>query len=184
MQKSSDYSTAIIRNRIGERYAEPIEFDEASPWYEKFDKLRLSLGGGFLFALIGKRGTGKTRMAAELIRISRYSGDDVKYASSIGFLGQLKDTFDNGGERRVFDSFAKARLVILDDCHRRGDSDWRNSMIDELVGQRYNRRLDTLLISNETLPVFKDAIGLDIYSRLTEAGGIMVCDWESFRRPL
>ena len=64
----------------------------------------------------------------------------------------------------------------------RGETEFENRVLDNLVDLRYDAGLDTILISNQTREEFGKPLGLTIISRIHESGDIIECKWESFRK--
>ena len=105
------------------------------------------------------------------------------YARTVELFMDIKTAYDPEGptEASVLRRYALPALLVLDEAQERGDTDWENRMLTYLIDRRYGEMKDTLLVSNLKADDFRSAIGLSIYSRLVETGGIVVCDWPSFR---
>lgn len=155
------------------------------PWLIQLGKLNARLGKGILAALIGPRGTGKTQLAVQAIRYHIYSADHPhpKYVRAIEIFMRLREAFGSNSttEAQAVADFTRPRLLVIDEAHERGGSDWENRLLTHIIDVRYAEMRDTILVSNETPEGFKRAIGSSIYSRLTETGGVVVCDWPSYR---
>lgn len=152
-------------------------------WHAKFDSVRARLGEGFIVSLIGPRGTGKTQMATALARLVCRAGRSARYATAMGIFLELQETFDGGkkSNRLVIDEYSKPSLLIIDEMHERGDTSWEDRVLTHLIDRRYGNLKDTLLISNQTKDQLLAALGSSVASRLSETGGIVNCDWKSFR---
>jgi hypothetical protein len=50
-----------------------------------------------------------------------------------------------------------------------------------LIDARYNDMKDTVLLDNNEPAQFEATMGPSIISRLNEAGGLIHCNWASFR---
>lgn len=165
------------------------------PWFQTLEKIRPKVGTGYLIALLGIRGTGKTQMAAELVKCSCQPRPDehvptklnvvpARYMLAIEFFLSLRQTYDKTGDseldilNRLVRQFG---LVIIDEVQERGNTDFEDRMLTLLIDRRYAAMGDTLLLSNLTPEQFALAVGPSIASRLNEAGGIIECDWPSFR---
>jgi DNA replication protein DnaC len=98
------------------------------------------------------------------------------------YLGIRESYRDDGPrEHEAIERFLAPRLLVIDEAHERGETAWEDRMLNYIVDTRYADMRDTVLISNQTAEDFRTAIGSSIYSRLTEVGGILVCDWPSYR---
>lgn len=151
-------------------------------WNRKRQELVNRLGNGFLVALVGVQGTGKTQMGSALIYAATQKLLTCKYAVAMDFFIDLKASFDGKvNEAQVIHSYVKPKLLVLDECDERSESAWENRLLFHTLNKRYNAMLDTLLISRRTQEEFLASLGESIQSRIQEVGGCIVCDWESFR---
>lgn len=156
----------------------------AGPWEQKRADIATKLGNGFLIALTGIRGNGKTQMAVEIARAAAEKELTVHYRTATTFFMDIKATYGKEAamdEIDVIKSYEKPNLLILDELGNRSESDWENRLMHELINRRYADMTDTLLIDNRLPNDFKDAIGPSLTSRMNETGGIIHCDWPSFR---
>ncbi len=166
--------------------------DEKCPWGATYRYAMKKLGGGSLFILSGKRGTGKTQMATCIGRLFCLNMQPVQYYRVADFFMAIKASFNGegneseneiinrlGGRSRYADN--RPRLLVLDEMHDRGGSAWENRVLNQVVDTRYGAKLDTILITNDQGKLLSDKIGPSIVSRADETGGIIECLWDSFR---
>lgn len=166
-------------------------------------------GCGAIVALVGPRGVGKTsigfalaldRLSAEWSRYEREGGAVslplTPYAKLSDLFARFKALYSNFGtadpERLAAarDAFCRDdALAVIDEIHdlspQRGDGrdtlDAVPRILTDLIDRRYAAKRDTLLITNQTAQEFEATIGDSIYSRLTEHGAILKCEWQSWR---
>ena len=151
-------------------------------WNRKRQEIVARLGNGFLVALVGVQGTGKTQMGSALIYAATQKLLPCKFAVAMDFFIDLKASFDGkANEAQVIQSYVKPKLLVLDECDERSESAWENRLLFHMLNKRYNAMLDTLLISRRSRDDFMSSLGQSIQSRIQEVGGCIVCDWESFR---
>lgn len=153
-------------------------------WLAKLTEIASRVGTGFLIALIGDRGPGKTQMGVELIRRCCETGRSARYVTAMDFFIAVKASYGDGAderERAVIQSFARPRLLVFDEVQERGETDWENRLLTHLIDLRYREERDTLLIANLLREPFIESLGPSITSRLIETGGIVECSWPSFR---
>ena len=153
-------------------------------WVSMLDFLRAKLGGGFMVALVGGRGNGKTMMAVELMKHVTDGLNSALYATSIEFFINIKRSYrldSQIDEMDVIKRFRKPSFLVIDEIGKRGQSDWENNMLFELLNKRYGDMTDTLLIDNIGKAEFIAAIGPSLASRMQETGGIIEASWQSFR---
>jgi DNA replication protein DnaC len=72
-------------------------------------------------------------------------------------------------------------LLVIDEIHECDEMRVKDRVLTDIVDKRYARRRDTILISNQTVDDFRHTANDSVLSRLTEHGGIFLCDWRSFR---
>ena len=177
---------------VGKRHRTNMVRDPSGRWATTLEQVRKKMGTGCLLALIGNRGSGKTQMAAHLIRDrvdsmpppkERVAGPP-RMVRAMEFFLDLRACYRTAAtqsERDALKTYASPSLLVIDEAHERGESDWENRMLTHLIDRRYSEMLDTILIANLTEEPFKKSMGPSIISRLQETGGIVVCNWPSFR---
>lgn len=173
------------RSCFPQRHTRVID-DSQSPagWVAARDKVASRLGSGFLLALLGNRGTGKTQMAQYIAMATCTLQRSVLYARAMTFFLELRATFtdDSQPELSVIQKYQTPRLLIIDEVQERGESEWENRILAHLMDLRYGDMRDTLLIGNQTPGKFRESVGDSIADRLRETGGVIECTWESFRQ--
>jgi len=100
------------------------------------------------------------------------------------FFIDLKATFDDESktsESAALRAYIKPALLVLAEMDERSESPWENRMLFHMLNKRYNGLKDTLLISRRTKEELLSSVGESIQSRLKETGGVVECNWESFR---
>ena len=153
-------------------------------WQRRLADLTSRLGSGFLIALIGPRGTGKTQKAAETIRCATLDRGLPSLYCKIGeFFLELRATYSSqtSTERSVIERHLHPHLLVLDEIGVRAETTFEDTMFTLLIDRRYDAMKDTILISNQTREGLLGSVGKSIESRLLESGGIIMCDWASFR---
>lgn len=170
-------------------------------WNQTHETIKAGLGKGFLYCLIGDRGTGKTQMGVELIHenieqaVKLHTSEDryfdplpyitARYITAMDFFMDVKHSYrkeSTVSEREVMERLVKPHLLVVDEISVRGQSKWEDDLFVQLVDKRYAAERDTLLIGNLKPSEVMDNVGPSISSRLQEMGGIIQCQWESFRK--
>lgn len=153
-------------------------------WGRKLEVLKEKIGSGFMVALVGNRGNGKTQMGVRLMFDATEKLKSSLFCTAMGFFMEIKATYrkdSRATEASVVRDFCRPELLVIDEIGKRSDSEWENSLIFELLNNRYNEMKDTILIDNRTKADFEKVIGPSLAGRISESGGIVECDWESFR---
>jgi len=145
---------------------------------------RMERGNGVLVALIGRRGAGKTQLAVELMKGNTINQRSALYVSATEWFMTVKATYRKGSdltEVDVIKQFRKPSLLIIDEFARRAESDWEHNLLFELLDKRYADMNSTIIISNQSKTELLDSLGRSLSSRLVETGGIVECNWPSWR---
>jgi DNA replication protein DnaC len=150
-------------------------------WKSTGKSIASKIGEGFLMALVGESGTGKTQMAIGLA--GKYVASTFRYVKTMTLFLQLRAAMGNdcGGELALVREHISPAFLVIDEAGERGGSEWEDRMLAYIIDERYATRKDTLLIANQKQDVFSRSVGPRIMSRLQETGGIVVCDWPSYR---
>lgn len=156
-------------------------------WSETRKKIVARDQDAYLYALIGPRGTGKTQMAVSLLHSRIFAlGRTGRYLTAMDFFMMLKESFREGEKRSEMDvlqSLILPNLLVIDEITVRSDSVWENNLFTYLVNKRYDALKDTILIGNcANAQELTSCVGPSISSRMQETGGILLCQWASFRR--
>lgn len=174
---------ALLSNTSIPQRQRKTQINRAGQWGETFDKIGKELGTGFLTALLGTRGNGKTQIAVELIKLNAEKLRTSRFCCATEFFMDIKATYKREGatEKDVIREYQKPTLLVIDEIGQRSDSDWENRLLFYLVNERYEDMKDTLFIGNLEPAQLVAAIGPSIASRMNETGGVIACTWESFR---
>lgn len=185
IQRKQAWDVSGVPKRHRDRDMTNLQNDPGG-WTKTYFCLRHNLGTGMFFALIGPRGTGKTQIGCDVIcEATTGQGMTALYAKAIQFFMDLKGTYRKGSEeteKSIVARYRKPDLLVLDEIASRGETDWEDRLLEHLLDERYSAKRDTILIGNfETPKAFDTNVGPSIVSRIQETGGLMVCDWKSFR---
>lgn len=161
-----------------------IDADRNPEWKAARDKVLAKLGAGFLVALLGVRGTGKTQIAVQAI-VQAANEWVPRYERAMDIFLRLRATFSrelaSETERDVIADYCRPHFLVIDEFQERGETEFEQRVLSHLIDKRYAAELGTLLISNQTVERFKASAGESIVDRLRETGGIIECTWASFR---
>jgi DNA replication protein DnaC len=181
----------LARADVPKRHLRPLIEQPHERWVAAAERLRAGLGTGFLYALLGDRGTGKTRLAAatirECIRRTVKNSPDTNrpawYRKTLDLFLDVRASFKSEGktEREVLAPYLAVDLLVLDEIQERGGTDFEDRMLTYVIDKRYDANKDTLLISNLKAGDFGKHVGPSIVDRLRECGAAIHCDWASFR---
>ena len=166
------------------RHVAHSQLDHGGEWGKKLAALKGLIGSGFLTALVGGRGPGKTQMAVELMRHVTSQLRSAYYLTATEFFIRVKTTYRADGrksESDVLKELGRPRLLVIDEVGKRAETPWENNLLFELINKRYDDLNDTVLIDNNEPAEFFNAIGPSLSSRINETGGVIHFNWQSFR---
>jgi len=133
-----------------------------------------------IVVLYGKRGCGKTRMAAELAVMAGGS----RYRTAMRFFLEVRATFRKGSEKSemdILDDLTATPLLVLDEIQERGETAFEDRLLTHLIDARYSAMKPTVMIANLTKPELAESLGASIVDRARENGKSIEFNWPSFR---
>lgn len=152
-------------------------------WIAKRDVVIRQIGSGCMLGLIGPRGTGKTQIAQQAAVYCAGLNRPSLYVRAMTLFLELRATYrsETVTELSVIDKYRTPSLLVIDEMQERGESEWENRTLTHLLDLRYGDMTDTILIANLKPRELQASLGDSISDRLRETGGIIECDWASFR---
>ena len=165
-----------------EKYLEAVKTPpHGQEWLVAFDVAAEKVRKKGIVVLYGKRGGGKTRMAAELAVVVGGS----QYRTAMRFFLEVRATFRRDAmrsEMEVIDELATAPLLILDEIQERGETAFEDRLLTHVIDARYAAMKPTIMIANLTKSELSQALGDSIVSRATENGISIEFNWPSYRK--
>jgi DNA replication protein DnaC len=139
---------------------------------------------GAIIALCGPHGLGKTVMATGLVLLVTHRLERATYTKLQRFQRGCEEARQPGSETPLSDyllPFRNHQLVVIDDCSAGYDTDASQRLLRDLLDDRYEAGHDTLLVSNDSRAGFEEFLGTATLTRVNHTGGLIPCQWESFR---
>ncbi len=118
--------------------------------------------------LIGNHGTGKTHLAVAIANKRLTQGRPAIFIVVPDLLDRLRATFSPTSTVTYDELFETARttpLLILDDLGAQSSTPWAQEKLYQIINERYNRRLSTVITTNLSL----DHMDLRLRSRIGDA---------------
>jgi len=164
-----------------EKYCQAVkEPPEGQEWLAAFEKAKRCVDASGILVLYGKRGNGKTRMAAEL---AMHAGSS-RYRTAMRFFLEVRATYKKRSETtelEVMDELTKARLLVLDEIQERGETPFEDRLLTHVIDARYAAMKPTILIANLTKQELAESLGASIVDRARENGKSIEFNWQSYR---
>lgn len=177
-----------------DRYLEPLDSPEGGEWLAGLALSHPIVESGGIVILHGKRGTGKTQMAAELARAKRFPIDagtkadpkrSAHYQTAMRFFLTVRATFKKGSDKTeldIIDRMTEPGLLVIDELQERGETAFEDRLLTHLIDARYGARRPTILIANLTKDELGKSLGPSIVDRASENGRRIDFTWTSYRR--
>lgn len=193
-------SPAMAPNRLlgafgwPDRYIEPLDAPEGGEWLAGIALAAPVIETGGIVVLHGKRGTGKTQMAAEIARSKRFPFDaangperkrSAHYQTAMRFFLTVRTTFKKNSDRtelEIIDRMTDPGLLVIDELQERGETAFEDRLLTHLIDARYGARRATILIANLSKEELGKSLGPSIVDRIHENGRCIDFTWSSYRR--
>ena len=177
-----------------DRYIEPLESPEGGEWLAGLALSAPVIEKGGILIFHGKRGTGKTQMAAEIARTKRFPLDatngperkrSAHYQTAMRFFLTVRATFKKGSDKtelEIIDRMTEPGLLVIDELQERGETAFEDRLLTHLIDARYGAKRPTILIANLSKDELGKALGPSIVDRASENGRRIDFTWNSYRR--
>lgn len=184
--RASDVDGRLAKACLPERHMRGVSIDrgpDGEKWRAKVETLCDMIGSGFLVALIGNRGTGKTQAAVVAAIRAVQLERTALYCKAMEIFLDIRGTYkrEDRTELDALDKYLAPQLLIIDEIQQRGETAFEDRMLAYLIDKRYDAMVDTLLLGNLTPEALKDSLDPSIVDRIRETGGRMEFTWKSFR---
>jgi DNA replication protein DnaC len=143
------------------------------------EHLETWLAEGMGLTLTGNVGTGKTHVAAGLVKLACGLGIEARFLTMAELLAAIKATYDREraaphrrggadapGEADLLDELAGLPLLALDDLGTENPTSWARDRLYTLVNRRYLGQRPTIVTTNLSLEALADRLGERTVSRL------------------
>ena len=160
------------------------------PGLDKANQLEeIVISGDCLLILCGDRGPGKTQIATRWADIAATKHDKAsRYHKVHDLLSIIKSQFGDSDRKKkeeaaeLLERAKKVSILVLDEWSELAGTDWEQRTLTNLIDHRYDNLLTTIIITNHKPSEAAASVGRSIWSRAEETGGVVVCDWESYRK--
>lgn len=146
---------------------------------ESFDQ-NARRGAGLILA--GLPGTGKSHLAGAALQA--LLPRQVRYMTCLDLIRSIRDTWRRDSERSETQVLAYLRgldLLAIDEIGVQYGTDGEQTVLFEVLDQRYREVKPTILLTNQDRAGFKGFVGERTYDRLVETCRWVPFDWPSYR---
>lgn len=158
------------------------EFVAHTGWGAVFAELAVLVksDAGKLVVLCGKRGTGKSVMAIEVMR-------ELMRARCYTFIEDLERYLRQVRYRDtdwtlVQERYEDPKLLVIDECAKISDVQWDQRLFFDIVNTRHKDNKHTILVCSVLPADLADFLGASLSDRVNEGGRVLHCAWGSFRK--
>lgn len=144
------------------------------------------LKSGRCLALLGRPGTGKTHLAASLVKSLLAQNYQARLISAYDCLESIKATWNRepgaASERQVMAELARPHLLALDEVGAQFASEASTLLLFRVLDARYQQMRPSVIVSNEDVNGLKKYLGERAFDRLKENQGQLIgFNWPSQR---
>jgi DNA replication protein DnaC len=174
---------------VPERFRVPIVTDPDDAWNRKRAELwgMVGTGKGAIVLIHGPRGRGKTQMVCDVCHFVRNGLGgrkpvNTRYTTAMDLFRDIRGAFNSDTrELDLIQRYATPALLVIDEAHERGQTDFEGRVLTEIVDKRYSAMRETFIVTNETPEQAQKSLGPSIWSRMTQTGGLVEVNWVNYR---
>jgi DNA replication protein DnaC len=133
---------------------------------------------GTFLVLRGTPGTGKGHLASGCLKAHGHG----LWITQADMLADLRASYTLHTTPHVIDRWRTAELLVLDEFGLSPGGNDEETLLYQVLADRYDKRRPTIITTNLDSDQFKAAIGFRLLDRIGEDCTVLVCTWESYRR--
>ena len=159
------------------------------PGLEKAQQMaKTVISGDCLLIVCGDRGPGKTQMATKWAQMAAEESNKAsRYHKTHDLLSLIRQQYSDDYKakaeaKELLERSKKVSILVLDEWSELAGTDWEQRTLTNIIDHRYDNLLTTIIITNHKPSQAAAAVGRSIWSRAEETGGVLICDWASYRQ--
>ncbi|MER2949615.1 ATP-binding protein [Morganella morganii] len=140
---------------------------------------------GEALILCGTPGTGKTHLAVSIARqVATEAQESVFITTAARIIRAFRRTWAGDAEYSeldVLEKYCYPGLLIIDEIGVQYGTDSERNILFEVINDRYEDMLPTIMISNLPLNELAPLLGERVVDRMLEGGAVLSFNWPSYR---
>ncbi|OWO84009.1 DNA replication protein DnaC [Photorhabdus luminescens] len=136
--------------------------------------------------LCGRPGTGKTHLAVAICRVVATEKQACAFMTTASrIIRAFRRSWNHESEQTEFETlrfYSELDLLVIDEIGVQYGTDSERNILFEVMNNRYEDLLPTILISNLSLSELSDLLGERVIDRMSHGGVVLAFDWSSYRR--
>lgn len=141
---------------------------------------------GSCLIFCGNSGNGKNHLAAAIANVVLSKGHSVLHVTAFDIIARIRQAWNRGvgnsTELEVIRGFAEVGLLIIDEVGKTFGTDGERVHLFEVIDRRYRDMKPTIIMSNKDVEGVERYLGPAAFDRLCHGGGLLLFDWQSYRR--
>ncbi|MDE9455319.1 ATP-binding protein [Xenorhabdus bovienii] len=147
-------------------------------------EVRKQAGEGLV--LCGRPGTGKTHLAVAICRVVATEKQARAFMTTASrIIRAFRRSWNHEAEQTEFETlqfYSEMDLLVIDEIGVQYGTDSERNILFEVINNRYEDLLPTILISNLPLSDLSGFLGERIIDRMSQGGVVLAFNWDSYRR--
>lgn len=132
---------------------------------------------------LGNKGVGKTYFLCALIWWLWERGDEIYAIRSHDYFNRIhQDISENKNQYNLNSTLSDQYYLIIDDLGSTQGTKWQQDMLGDLLDQRYNCRMPTVVTSNLNFKDMEKHLGFRTQDRLSAKENVLLEDWTESKR--
>jgi DNA replication protein DnaC len=107
------------------------------------------------------------------------------YTTAVNMFMDIRETYGSKSERsekQIVSELSEAALLVIDEIQERGETQFEDRKLTQIIDARYMDGRPTILISNYSRQDFAKTLSPAVLDRIRENGKGMHFDWPSHRK--
>lgn len=167
-----------VADTDAKRYALTVARSYAEGWRES-----AQTGAGLIFA--GLPGTGKSHLAACILKAVMAGGGVARYVTCMDMIRAVRDTWRRDSERSERELLrllgSEIDVLAIDEIGAQYGTDGEAQILFDVLDRRYREMRPTILLTNQDKRGFAAVVGERVMDRLRETSRWVPFDWASYR---